>query len=163
MGSPLRGHHNTADLFHLRVKMLINDTCAKEYMYLGILRRRNTIQESRDLSSQVRDGDELLEKVLGEDVGVAFLLDVVGRDEHILGSEVQVGCSDRPDPPVGLAGEGLPLVVGRCCRDHLVPLLVMGPRRRRYQLGVNHCSCRTKIRYRLYTVKIHLLNDSFCS
>ena len=84
-------------------------------MYLGILRRRNTIQKSRDLCSQVRDGDELLEKILGKDVGVALLLDVVRRDKHILGSQVKVGCSDRPDPPVSLAGEGLPLVVGRCC------------------------------------------------
>ena len=81
------------------------------HMYLGILRRRNTIQEPRDLCSQVRDGDELLEKVLGEDVGVPLLLDVVGRDEDILGSEVQVGCGDGPHPPVGLAGKGLPLVV----------------------------------------------------
>ena len=43
------------------------------------------------LCSQIRDGDELLKHVFGEDVGVASLLDIIRGHIDVVGTQVQVG------------------------------------------------------------------------
>ena len=62
-----------------------------ELSYLGVVRRREAIQVSRYLGPQVRDHDEFLQNVLGEDVGVARLLDVVGGHVDVVGAQVKIG------------------------------------------------------------------------
>ena len=133
VGSPLRRHHNASNLFHLEPILALrkNTYCPT---HLWVLGRRNAIEESRDLRPQVGDCHKLLQKVLREDISVTFLLDVIRRDKHVLGSQMKVRSGDRPHSPVRLAGKGLSLVVGGCGRDHFVTLLVMGPCRRSYQL-----------------------------
>ena len=126
------------------------------------------------LCSQVRDADELLQDVLGQDVGVARLLDVVRRNVDVVCPQMEVGSryspevwevekikivslnainanlpkyfycnyqrkkyiytiksliwplASLPDPPFGLGGEGLRLVVGGGGGDDLVAVLVDG-------------------------------------
>ena len=42
----------------------------------------------------------------------------------MVGAEVEVGGADGTHPPLGLAGNGIPLVVARRARDDLVAVLV---------------------------------------
>lgn len=49
------------------------------------------------LCSQIWDANELLEDVLGQDVGVARLLDVIRRHIDVVGSEMEVGCGYSPE------------------------------------------------------------------
>ena len=93
-------------------------------MYLRIVRRGHTVQIARDLGAQVRDHDKLLEHVLGKDVGVAGLLDVVAAHVDVVGAEVEVGGADGAHAPFRLAGKGVALVVAGCARDDLVAVLV---------------------------------------
>ena len=82
-----------------------------EAVHLWVIRRGNTIEVSRDLSPQIRDHDKLLQDVLGQDVGVASLLDVVRGDIDMIRPQVQVGRRDCSHSPFGLAGKSVPLVV----------------------------------------------------
>ena len=59
--------------------------------YLGVVCRREAVQVPRYLGPQVRDHDEFLQNVLGEDVRVARLLDVVGGDVDVVGAQVKIG------------------------------------------------------------------------
>ena len=79
------------------------------------------------LRAEVGDDDELLEDVLGEDVGVAGLLDVVGGHVDVVSAQVQVGGGDGSDAPLSLGREGLRLVVTQRRRDDLVSVLVHRP------------------------------------
>ena len=79
------------------------------------------------LSAEVGDDDELLEDVLGEDVGVAGLLDIVGGHVDVVSAQVQVGSGDGSDAPFCLRREGLSLVVTQRRRDDLVSMLVHRP------------------------------------
>ena len=115
--APLRRHHDAADLLHLR-----------------IIRRADSVQVSGDLRSQIRNGHELLQHVLGQDVSVARLLDIVRRHVDVVGADVQVGGRNGSDAPLRLGTERLALVVGRRARDDLVSVLVDRPRRRCRQL-----------------------------
>ena len=49
------------------------------------------------LCSQVRDADELLQDVLGQDVGVARLLDVVRRNVDVVCPQMEVGSRYSPE------------------------------------------------------------------
>lgn len=49
------------------------------------------------MSPQIGDADELLENVLGQDVGVTCLLDVIRGHIDVVGSEMQVGSRYGPD------------------------------------------------------------------
>ena len=88
---------------------------------------------TRYLGAEVGDDDELLEDVLGEDVGVAGLLDVVRRDVDVVGAQVQVGGGDGSDAPLSLGRERLRLVVTQRRRDDLVSVLVHRPANSRHQ------------------------------
>lgn len=57
------------------------------------------------LCSQVRDGDKLLEQVLGQNVCVARLLDIVGADVDMVGTQVKVGGGDGSHAPFCLGTE----------------------------------------------------------
>ena len=59
--------------------------------HLGVVCRWETVQVSRYLGPQVWDHDKFLQDVLGEDVGVASLFDVVGGDVDVVGAEVEIG------------------------------------------------------------------------
>ena len=85
------------------------------------------------LGAEVGDNDELLQDVLGEDVGVAGLLDVVRRHVDVVGAQVQVGGGDGSDAPLSLGREGLRLVVTQRRRDDLVAVLVHRPANSRHQ------------------------------
>mmetsp|Transcript_39072 Transcript_39072/g.85881 ORF Transcript_39072/g.85881 Transcript_39072/m.85881 type:complete len:419 (+) Transcript_39072:398-1654(+) len=91
--APLRDHDNAADLLDLRV-----------------IRRRDAVHVPGDLGTQVSDGDEALEHVLRQDVGVAALGGLVGRDVDVGGAQVEVGGGDGAHAPVCLGGVGLLLV-----------------------------------------------------
>lgn len=49
------------------------------------------------LRSQIGDANELLEDVLGQDVSVASLLDVIRRHIDVIGAQVKVSSRDGPD------------------------------------------------------------------
>ncbi len=76
------------------------------------------------LSPQIRDGDELLEDILRQDVRVAILLDVVRADINVVRSEVQIGRRDGSHTPLRLAAKVLLLVVGRGGGDDLLTVLI---------------------------------------
>jgi len=59
------------------------------------------------LSSEIRDDDELLEDVLGQDVRVASFFDVVRRHVDVIGTEVEIGGRDSTDSPLRLRCERL--------------------------------------------------------
>ena len=83
----------------------------KRFPYLRIIGRRDSVEVSRDLRSQIGDDDELLENVLWEDVSVTGLLDVVGGDVDVIGPEMQIGGGNGADSPLGLRGERRCLVI----------------------------------------------------
>ena len=83
-------------------------------LHLGVVCRRNAIQVSRDLSSQVGNHHKLLQDVFRQDVSVAGLLDIVRRHIDVICPQVEVGRRDGPHPPLGFAGKGVSLVVA-CC------------------------------------------------
>ena len=107
MRAQLRHEHNAAYLLDLRV-----------------VGRTDAVHVAGDLAAQVGDGDELLEHVLGQDVGEAGLLDVVGRDVDVVGAQVEIGGRYGAHTPLGLRREGGRLVVARGGRDDLVAVLV---------------------------------------
>eukprot|EP00964_Phaeocystis_antarctica_P078146 scaffold48598_cov65-Phaeocystis_antarctica.AAC.1 len=107
--APLRHHDHAAHLLDLRV-----------------VGRRDAVEVARDLRAQVGDGDELLQQVLGQDVGVALLRAVVGGDVDVRGAQVQVGGGDGADAPVGLGGVGLLLVLRGRGDDELLAVHVGG-------------------------------------
>lgn len=78
------------------------------------------------LCSQVRDDDKLLQDILGKDVGVARLLDVVRGDIDVIGSQVEVGGRDCPHTPLRSRRESRPLIVAGGSDDDLVPVFVDG-------------------------------------
>ena len=80
-----------------------------------------------NLCAEVGDDYELLEDVLGEDVGVACLLDIVGGHVDVVSAQVQVGGGNGSDAPLGLRREGLRLVVTQRRRDDLVSMFVHRP------------------------------------
>ena len=86
------------------------------------------------LSAQVGDDDELLEHVLGQDVGEARLLDVVGRHVDVVRTQVQVGGGDGSHAPLRLGRKRLRLVVAGGRHDDLVAVDVGGARRGGRQL-----------------------------
>ena len=107
VSSPLRRQDDAPDLLHL-----------------GIVCRRYSVQVSCNLGPEVGDHHKLLEDVLGQDVGVASLLDVVRADIDVVGSQMEIGGGDGSHPPLSLAGEGVPLVVAGGRGDDLVSVLV---------------------------------------
>mmetsp|Transcript_31891 Transcript_31891/g.87333 ORF Transcript_31891/g.87333 Transcript_31891/m.87333 type:complete len:766 (-) Transcript_31891:1916-4213(-) len=107
VGAPLRHHHAAAHLLHLRV-----------------VRRRDSVEEARDLRAQVGDHDELLEQILGQDVGVAALGALVGRDVNVRRAQVKVGRRDGAHAPVGLGRVRLLLVLRRRGDDELLAVHV---------------------------------------
>jgi len=60
-----------------------------------------------DLCSKIRDDDELLQNVLGQNVRVSSFLDVVRGDVDVVGTEVKVGCRDGSHAPLRLGSECL--------------------------------------------------------
>lgn len=61
------------------------------------------------LSAQIGDDDKLLENVLGKNVGVAGVFDVVGVDVNVLRAQMQVGRADRSHSPLGTRSKRLAL------------------------------------------------------
>jgi hypothetical protein len=92
--------------------------------HLRIVRRRHAVQVARDLGPQIGNHDKFLQHVLGQDVGVARLLDVVAAHVDVVGAEVEVGGADGSHPPLCLAGECVALVVAGGAGDDLVTVLV---------------------------------------
>mmetsp|Transcript_62206 Transcript_62206/g.196851 ORF Transcript_62206/g.196851 Transcript_62206/m.196851 type:complete len:1067 (-) Transcript_62206:4174-7374(-) len=107
--APLGRHRNAPDLLHL-----------------GVVRGRHAVHVTRDLRPKVGDADELLEDVLGHDVRVPRLLDVVTVDVDVVHAEVEVGRGDRAHAPVRLGPEGRLLVRREGGDDELVPVHVGG-------------------------------------
>mmetsp|Transcript_21771 Transcript_21771/g.52020 ORF Transcript_21771/g.52020 Transcript_21771/m.52020 type:complete len:264 (-) Transcript_21771:6449-7240(-) len=83
--APLRRHDHAPDLLHL-----------------WVVRRAHAVEVARYLGSEVRDADELLQDVLGHDVGVPSLTDVVADNVDVVHAEVKVGGADSAHPPVRL-------------------------------------------------------------
>jgi len=70
VGAPLWRHHNASNLFDLKV-----------------IRWAVSKQVSANLDTEVRDDDELLEDVLGKNVSVARLFDIIAGDIDVVGAE----------------------------------------------------------------------------
>ena len=94
--------------------------------YLRVVWWRDAIHEARNLRAQVGDADELLQQVLGQHIGEAGLPDVVGVHVDVVYPQMQVGCTDGPDPPVCLAAEQRLFVGGGGGDSELVPVDVLG-------------------------------------
>ena len=90
----------------------------------------------RDLCAQVGNADELAEKVLSEYVSEPGLLDILTSDVDVVGAQMQVARTQRPDAPLCLAREVFLLVARRCRRHHLIPMLIHRARCRRRQLHI---------------------------
>mmetsp|Transcript_39335 Transcript_39335/g.83813 ORF Transcript_39335/g.83813 Transcript_39335/m.83813 type:complete len:1257 (-) Transcript_39335:3240-7010(-) len=105
----LGNHHHASDLLHLR-----------------IVRRRNTVEVCRDLSSEVRNADEGLQDVLGHDVRVARFSDVLTVHVEVVCSQVERGRRDGSNSPLRAGGEGLLLVRRASCDDHLLTVDIGG-------------------------------------
>ena len=88
------------------------------------------------LSSEIRDCDELLEDVLGQDVGITSLLDIIRWHVDMVGPEMQICGRDSPHAPLCLGGERCRLIVAGGWRDDLVTVFVHCTRRRGRQLGL---------------------------
>merc|ERR1712078_200580 len=86
-------------------------TTNKHLLHLRVVLRGDAVEETTDLRAQVRDGDELSEHVLGDDVGEARLLDVLAIDVDVVDTEVQIASRDGPRTPV-CAGAERGLLVG---------------------------------------------------
>jgi len=91
------------------------------------------------LCSKIRYDDEFLQNVLGQNVCVSSLFDVVRRHIDVVGTEVEVGGRDGTDSPLRLRCEGLRLVIAcrRC--DDLVSVLVHSTSRCSGQLWLLLC------------------------
>ena len=109
MVAPLRGHDHAADLLDL-----------------GVVWRAHAIHVPGNLRAEISNADELLEDVLGHDVGVACLADVVAVDVDVVDAEVEVGSADGADTPVRLGAKRRLLVGGRGGDDELIAVHVGG-------------------------------------
>ena len=110
---------------HLRVVApLRRHDDAPNLLDLGVIGRRHAVHVPGDLRPEVRYGDELLQDVLGQDVRVPSLLDVVRVDVDVVHAQVKVGRADGPHAPVRLAAEGGLLVRRRRGDDELVAVHV---------------------------------------
>lgn len=119
MRSPLGRHHDATNLLHL-----------------GIVRRADAVQVAGDLGTQVRNGDKLLQYILGQNVSVARLLNIVRRHIDVVGTQMEVGGRNGSDAPLRLEGKRLSLVVGCRARDDFITVLVDRPCCRRCQLSL---------------------------
>ena len=142
---PLRNHHHTPDLLHLRVVWgthSIQEACNLEGREGGEGRGvtySHREYSSPDLCAQVRNDDEFLEDVFREDVCEASFLDVVRRDVDMVGSQVKVGGRDGSNPPLRFRRECLPLIVAGCRDDYLIAVFVGGAGGGCRQLGLLLC------------------------
>ena len=78
---------------------------------LWIIWRRNAKHVAGDLRSQIRNADKLFENILGQDVRVARLLDVIRRHVNVIRSQVQVRRGNRANSPFCFRRERLSFVV----------------------------------------------------
>ena len=78
---------------------------------LWILRRANTIHVASDLDAQICNANEALENVLGKDISVANLLQVIRIDVDVVSAQVHIGGRDRTHSPVCLRCKLLALVL----------------------------------------------------
>ncbi len=137
VGPPLRDHHHTPNLLHLRivrrthtVQVASNLRSSGRQLSAGHTYTHthqsihSRLVPPTDLCAEVRDDDELLEHVLGQDVGEASLLDVIRGHVDVVGAEVEVGGGDGPHTPLCLGGESLTFIVAGCCDDDLVSMFV---------------------------------------
>jgi hypothetical protein len=72
-----------------------------------IVGRRCAVHKRRHLRAQIRDGDELFQHILWQNVGVAGLFDVVARHVDVIGSQMQIGRRDRTNTPIGFRSKRL--------------------------------------------------------
>mmetsp|Transcript_8139 Transcript_8139/g.19407 ORF Transcript_8139/g.19407 Transcript_8139/m.19407 type:complete len:378 (-) Transcript_8139:6017-7150(-) len=108
---------------------------APNLLHLGVVRRRNAIEVGGDLRAQVTDANEGLQDVLRHDIRVASLPNVFTVDIQVVRPQVQRRRADGTNAPLRARGEGLLLVGGACCHDHLLTVHVGG-------LGGNGCDLR---------------------
>ena len=92
---------------------------------LRVVRRRDTIDVGGNLGAQVRDANELLQHVLGHDVGEAGLADVLAVDVDVVDAQVQVGGGDGAHAPVRLGPKHLLLIWRRGRHDEPVAVHVL--------------------------------------
>ena len=129
MGAPLRYHHNTTNLLHLRIigwthtiqeasnlkerererERKIADILGTWHIklryYISTYMYTISHQYPRlraHLGSKVRYDDKLLEYVLWQDVSETRLFDVVGGDVDVVGTKVKVRSRDRSNSPLRL-------------------------------------------------------------
>ena len=69
---------------------------------LRVVRRGDAIDVGGDLGAQIGDADELLEHVLGHDIGEARLPDVLAVHVDVVDAQVQVGGRYGTHTPVRL-------------------------------------------------------------
>lgn len=81
-----------------------------------------TERKDPDLSAQVCHADELVEDVLGHDIGVARLPDVIRIDIYVVDPQVQVGSADSAHAPVSLGGVALLLIGTGGSHHQLIPM-----------------------------------------
>lgn len=134
VGPPLGHHDDAADLLHLGV---VWGTGAVEVAsnLLGQTKTKVNIKKTPCLAAvnispwmtvlglsqgchaylcpQVRDADELLQDVLGQDVGVARLLDVIRRHVDVVGPQMEVGRRYSPE----VRGEETDQSHEKTCKD----------------------------------------------
>ena len=107
MRAPLRWHDNAPNLLDLT-----------------IVRRRDAVEVATNLRAQIGDGDELLEDILGQNVGVAVLLNIIRAHVDVVGAKVEIGRGDGTHSPLRLTTEMLLLVVGGGGGDDLLAVLI---------------------------------------
>mmetsp|Transcript_2955 Transcript_2955/g.8790 ORF Transcript_2955/g.8790 Transcript_2955/m.8790 type:complete len:598 (+) Transcript_2955:730-2523(+) len=86
--------------------------------------RRHAVHVAGDLCAQVRDANKLLQQVLGQHIRVSVLGNVLGVDVDVVDPQMQVGCGDCADAPIGLATECGLLVRGGRGDDHFLTVHV---------------------------------------
>ena len=80
-------------------------------MYLSVVRRGDSVHVTRNLCSQIRNGDELGQNVLRNHVRETWVWDVLTWHVDVIRAEVQIGGRYSAHSPVGASVERLLLVL----------------------------------------------------
>ena len=88
----------------------------KILIYLWVIRWWNTIHIASNLWSQIRNANELFENILGQDISVASLFDIIRWYINVICSKMKIRCGNCTDSPFCFRGKCISLIVWcRCC------------------------------------------------
>mmetsp|Transcript_59082 Transcript_59082/g.126987 ORF Transcript_59082/g.126987 Transcript_59082/m.126987 type:complete len:290 (-) Transcript_59082:3391-4260(-) len=105
---------------------LRHDDHTPNLLHLRVVRRRNAVQVSGNFCPKIRDADERLQDILGHDVRVARLADILAVYVQVVRPQVQRRRTDGPHAPLCARCEGLLLIRRARGHDHLLTMHVGG-------------------------------------